>query len=189
MVTNGAYFRSFQFKILNNKLYLNKKSLPVIWKILRYVLFVTFSKKHGSTRPVNDTWPFLSGNNWRNILMKTLDYLHWHHRLPFLGIFDKTSNYIILINHLLRIFQLYIFKLHQKKTLASFLSDERNPTNIPRVFHVEMTWKRSFLRRFNVECMCLFVGKYKKQLLLIIKKRILLFTNAWFLNESNLPVP
>ena len=26
------------------------------------------------------------------------------------------------------------------------------PTNIPRVFHVEITWKRMFPRRFNVEC-------------------------------------
>ena len=25
------------------------------------------------------------------------------------------------------------------------------PTNTPRVFHVETTWKRSFPRRFNVE--------------------------------------
>ena len=25
------------------------------------------------------------------------------------------------------------------------------PTNIPRVFHVETTWRRSFPRRFNVE--------------------------------------
>ena len=32
-----------------------------------------------------------------------------------------------------------------------------NPTNTPRVFHVETTWKRPFLRRFNVEymwCVC-----------------------------------
>ena len=31
------------------------------------------------------------------------------------------------------------------------------PTNRPRVFHVEMTWKQSFPRRFNVEymwCVC-----------------------------------
>ena len=26
-----------------------------------------------------------------------------------------------------------------------------NPTNIPRIFHVETTWKRSFPRRFNVD--------------------------------------
>ena len=26
-----------------------------------------------------------------------------------------------------------------------------NPTNTPRVFHVEMTWKRTFPCRFNVE--------------------------------------
>ena len=31
------------------------------------------------------------------------------------------------------------------------------PTNKPRAFHVETTWKRSFPRRFNVEytwCIC-----------------------------------
>ena len=33
----------------------------------------------------------------------------------------------------------------------------RTPTNTSREFHVEATWKRPFLRRFNVEstwCVC-----------------------------------
>ena len=35
----------------------------------------------------------------------------------------------------------------------------RNPTNTPRRFHVETTWKRPFPRRFNVESTWFFVGK------------------------------
>ena len=37
------------------------------------------------------------------------------------------------------------------------MSKVRFPTNTPRVFHVETTWKRSFPPRFNVEytsCVC-----------------------------------
>ena len=35
------------------------------------------------------------------------------------------------------------------------------PTNTPRGFHVEMTWKRPFPRRFNLEStLCLCVGVF-----------------------------
>ena len=36
----------------------------------------------------------------------------------------------------------------------------RYPTNTPRVFHVETTWKQQFLHRFNVEntwCVCIVI--------------------------------
>ena len=41
--------------------------------------------------------------------------------------------------------------------LYNYLFVTYYPTNIPRVFHVETTWKRSFPRHFNVEytrCVC-----------------------------------
>ena len=38
--------------------------------------------------------------------------------------------------------KLYTFHYHILKS---------NPTNTPRVFHVETTWKQSFQRLFNVE--------------------------------------
>ena len=37
---------------------------------------------------------------------------------------------------------------------------KKNPTNTQRQFHVKTTWNRPFPRRFNVEYMCVFVGKY-----------------------------
>ena len=43
-------------------------------------------------------------------------------------------------------------------SLVYFITIKRFPTNAPRVFRVETTWKRSFLRRFNVEytlCVCM----------------------------------
>ena len=43
------------------------------------------------------------------------------------------------------------FNVHTSKFTSS------NPTNIPRAFHLETTWKRPFLRHFNVEytwCVC-----------------------------------
>ena len=53
-------------------------------------------------------------------------------------------------------------RLISSKFFAARLGKNKNhstitPTNTPRVFHVETTWKRSFLRRFNVEytwCVC-----------------------------------
>ena len=39
---------------------------------------------------------------------------------------------------------------YDNKFLASFFGGTY-PTNTPRVFHFETTWKRMFSRRFNVE--------------------------------------
>ena len=43
----------------------------------------------------------------------------------------------------------------------NFFETRNGPRNTPRVFHVEMTWERPFLRRFNVEfmwCVCREAG-------------------------------
>ena len=38
-------------------------------------------------------------------------------------------------------------------TVSYFFPEAQgNPTNTPRVFHLEKTWKRPLPRRFNVEC-------------------------------------
>ena len=42
----------------------------------------------------------------------------------------------------------------------SLMSANANPTNTPRVFQVEKTWKRSFPRRFKWNTRGVFVGKY-----------------------------
>ena len=45
--------------------------------------------------------------------------------------------------------------------LMLYCSSYEYPTNTPRGFHVETTWKRSFPRRFNVEstwCVCRVVS-------------------------------
>ena len=63
-----------------------------------------------------------------SVIVKLLELLH--------GCFPNISKNI------------YIFE-HPLKSL--------HPTNTPRVFHVETTWKRSFLRHLNVEytrCVC-----------------------------------
>ena len=45
-------------------------------------------------------------------------------------------------------------------------SDQKqsNPTNVPRRFHVETTWKRPFPRRFNVEFTYMFASKWENTL-------------------------
>ena len=45
----------------------------------------------------------------------------------------------------------YYYYYHYFKFPFSIKNTRNNPTNTPRVFHVETTWKPSFPRRFNVE--------------------------------------
>ena len=51
----------------------------------------------------------------------------------------------------------YIYTLLTREVNQNFDGVFSNPTNIPRGFHAETMWKRSFPRRFNVEstwCVC-----------------------------------
>ena len=45
----------------------------------------------------------------------------------------------------------YVYRDIYKCTVHLYISIYYIPTNTPRVFHVETTWKRLFPRRFNVE--------------------------------------
>ena len=60
-----------------------------------------------------------------------------------------------------RLFNFIIFVMRSKKSsihrTKTVKNESDNPTNTPRVSHVETTWKRSFQHRFNVEytwCVC-----------------------------------
>ena len=56
---------------------------------------------------------------------------------------------------------IFLTKIAMKHTMQV----TQYPTNTPRVFHVEKTWKRSFPRRFNVEeytwCVCRVDSNYR----------------------------
>ena len=58
-----------------------------------------------------------------------------------------------------------------------------NPTNTPRGFHVETTWKRSFPRRFNMEstwCVCREDIRY----LIRISKKPLYYSFPHFVDKN-----
>ena len=48
-VTKNAYLRSFQYKILNNVLYLNKNYLPLVYQTHNYALIVKWKKRQQVT--------------------------------------------------------------------------------------------------------------------------------------------
>ena len=58
--------------------------------------------------------------------------------------------------------------MFDRAVAAAVWGDEvNNPTNTPRGFHVETTWKQPFPRRFNVEstwCVCREGAYYMKVL-------------------------
>ena len=74
-------------------------------------------------------------------------FFSFHGKIMFCAFFMRFSTFYVLdysINF-------------QKYNVVKYISTQVRvyfwvfPTNTPRVFHVETTWKRSFPRRFNVE--------------------------------------
>ena len=120
LVTHNTYMRSFQYKILNNILYLNKKlhifgikSSPLcsfcnLYDETPFHIFYECDR-------VKFLWSDLVQCFQNTLILPTLTP-----QTAILGILDSASNNSffenkILINHILLIFKLYVYKSREKK--------------------------------------------------------------------------
>jgi hypothetical protein len=117
-ITKDSYARIFQYKILNNTLYLNKK----------LHLFGLADSKLCSFCNNNDedtTHLFAtclrSSSIWhllQNALNEMLPLPDLNPRHALLGFFDVSTEYPVLVNHLLLIFKIYVYKRRSSGTLS-----------------------------------------------------------------------
>ena len=121
LVTHNTYMRSFQYKILNNILYLNKK-LHIFG--IKSSPLCSFCNLYDETPchifyecdRVKFLWLELVQCFQNTLILPTLTP-----QTAILGILDSVSNNSffennkILINHILLIFKLYVYKSREKK--------------------------------------------------------------------------
>ena len=121
LVTHNTYMRSFQYKILNNILYLNKK-LHIFG--IKSSPLCSFCNLYDETPfhifyecdCVKLLWSELVQCFQNTLILPTLTP-----QTAILGILDSVSNNSffennkILINHILLIFKLYVYKCREKK--------------------------------------------------------------------------
>ena len=125
LITNNTYMRSFQYKILNNVLFLNKKlhtfgikpsplcSFCNLYDETPYHMFYECDR-------VKCLWSDLVQCFQNNLILPTLTP-----QTAIFGFLDYTNNDSIfennkcLSNHILLIFKLYVYKSREKKLLNS----------------------------------------------------------------------
>ena len=123
LITNNTYMRSFQYKILNNVLFLNKKlhtfgikpsplcSFCNLYDETPYHMFYECDR-------VKCLWSDLVQCFQNNLILPTLTP-----QTAIFGFLDYTNNDSIfennkcLSNHILSIFKLYVYKFREKKLL------------------------------------------------------------------------
>ena len=121
LVTHNTYMRYFQYNILNSILYLNKK--PHIFGIKSFPL-CSFCNLYDET-PFQIFYECDRAKFFRSQLAQcfqnTLILVTLIPQTAILGILDSASNNSffennkILINHILLIFKLYVYKSREKK--------------------------------------------------------------------------
>ena len=155
LVTHNTYKRSFQYKILNNILYLNKKlhifgrkSFPLcsFCNLNDETSFHIFHK----CDCVKFLWSELVQCFQNTLLLPTLTL-----QTAILGILDSVSNNSffennkILINHILLIFKLYVYKSREKKfiNINNLIAEIRKVKRIEKEIALNNSMKTTAFRK------------------------------------------
>ena len=155
LVTHNTYMRSFQYKILNNILYLNKKlhifgikpsplcSFCNLYDETPFHIFYECDR-------VKFLWSELVQCFQNTLILPTLTP-----QTAILGILDSVSNNSffennkILINHILLIFKLYVYKSREKKfiNINNLIAEIRKVKRIEKEIALNNTKKTISFRR------------------------------------------
>ena len=155
LVTHNTYMRSFQYKILNNILYLNKK-LHIFG--IKSSPLCSFCNLYDETPchifyecdRVKFLWLELVQCFQNTLILPTLTP-----QTAILGILDSVSNNSffennkILINHILLIFKLYVYKSREKKfiNINNLIAEIRKVKRIEKEIALNNSMKTTAFRK------------------------------------------
>ena len=153
LVRHNTYMRSFQYKILNNILHLNKKLHISGIKSSPLCFFCNLydeSPFHLFYDRVKFLWSELVQCCQNSLILPTLTP-----QTAILGILDSVSNNSffennkILINHILLIFKLYVYKSREKKfiNINNLIAEIRKVKRIEKEIALNNSVKTTALRK------------------------------------------
>ena len=142
LITFDSYSRSFQYQILNNVLYLDKK-LFKLWKRRHIFAFLQTFWWDSSPSVLRMQYNSKSMEWTRFILRKRIHYIWSKTAGCLLGFLNVESKLLLIQNNLLLIFKIYIYNSRRSESLK-IKSLIREITKVKRKNFIKQ-WKKNML--------------------------------------------